>query len=240
MIPLRDDKRSGRFPVQTLTLIFFCAAVFYFELRSSTPMEIFSVFGLIPSNVQLAESSSLLPFITAIFIHGSFIHVALNMWFLWIFGDNVEAALGTWFLPVFIIGGIIGNVIQYLTMPDGSIPVIGASGAVAAVLGAYLVLFPKNKIITVLPLFLVFPIITIPATAALVIWFFTQFFNGYAVISANALELKSGVAWFAHVGGFAFGLAVGLIRAIISERMIRSHATTRNHNASLPSPYRTW
>ena len=228
MIPLRDDRRSGRFPIQTILLIFLCAVVFYLELRSGDPIGLFSVFGLIPSQIFSSEPATFFPFITAIFLHGSLMHVGLNMWFLWIFGDNVEARLAYWFLPLFLIGGIIGNVVQYLTMPEGTIPIIGASGAVAAILGAYLVLFPKNRIITVLPLFLVFPVITIPATAALVIWFFTQFLNGYAAISASALEIESGVAWFAHVGGFAFGLAVGLIHAIMNKRTVPTHAIPRN------------
>lgn len=208
MFPLSDTKTSGRFPAWVVILILANVWVFLQELTAPNPDLFVGQFALIPSQVDFSNLDSLKPFITSQFLHGGFIHIISNMWFLWIFGDNVEERLGSFFFPIFyLLAGAIGGLTQYIFIPDSSIPMLGASGAIAGVLGAYLAFFPNHRIKTLMPLFGFFSIINIPAYIVLFFWFFTQLFSGSASIITATASL-GGVAFFAHIGGFITGWIV--------------------------------
>src|SRR5690349_13916700 len=147
MFPISDSIKSGKFPILTVFLIGITVFVFAQQLLSPNPDVIIQKYALIPTNVNFSNLNTLYPFITAIFLHGGFLHILSNMWFLWIFGDDVEARLGKIaFLLLYFLAGIIGNLVQYLLMPGSTIPMLGASGAIAGILGAYFILFPYSKI----------------------------------------------------------------------------------------------
>lgn len=205
MFPLRDTKTSGRFPTITVLLILTNVLIFFLELFTPDIETFIAQYALIPRFISLTNIGMLKTFITAMFLHGGFLHIVSNMWFLWIFGDNVEEKIGVFYLPLYLSGGILGNLIQFTSSPQSAIPILGASGAIAAILGAYLVLFPKHKVKTLVPIFGFFTIIELPAFLMLFYWFFMQIFNGAASIVTNAAAL-GGVAWFAHAGGFLSGL----------------------------------
>ncbi len=213
MIPLRDTRTSGRFPFITLFLILLNCLVFYFELMSPDLDSFFTKYALIPAQVSLHQPQTLIPFITSLFLHGGVIHLISNMWFLWIFGDNVEDRFGLAYLPFYLLGGIIGAVAQYFISPHAAVPIVGASGAIAAVLGAYLMLFPGHTVKTLVPILFFFTVIDLPAFVMLGYWFFVQLFNGYAAVAVTAAT-SGGVAYFAHIGGFAYGwiVSIGLPR----------------------------
>ncbi|HBL52031.1 MAG: hypothetical protein A3D24_03615 [Candidatus Blackburnbacteria bacterium RIFCSPHIGHO2_02_FULL_39_13] len=210
MFPLRDSKSSGIFPFWTIAIIVINVYIFILELTSGNPDFFIRRYALIPSRVDFANIETLFPFVTSQFIHAGFLHIGSNMLFLWVFGDNVEGKLGHFLFPFFyLLAGAVGALAQYMIVPNSSIPMLGASGAIAGVLGAYYVLFPRHSV-RALVLILFFPaIIDVPASLMLVYWFFTQVFNSVATITAGAQ--LGGVAWFAHVGGFVTGLVVGNI-----------------------------
>ncbi|MBI2039492.1 rhomboid family intramembrane serine protease [Candidatus Microgenomates bacterium] len=209
MIPLKDSQPARIFPFWVLTIIAINIYVFYLELTSVNPDFFISQYALIPKLVDLSIPQTLMPFITSQFLHAGFIHIISNMLFLWIFGDNVEERLGFLLFPLFYLtGGAIGGLAQYFLIPDSAIPMLGASGAVAAVLGAYFVLFPNHTVKTLVPVFGFFTIIDIPASVMLFYWFFTQLFSGVATIPLTLSEI-GGIAFFAHIGGFVFGWIVG-------------------------------
>lgn len=154
-----------------------------------------------------------LTLVTCIFLHGGWMHFLGNMWFLHIFGDNVEDRLGhLGFLLFYLTSGVVAGVAQLISAPNSEIPTIGASGAIAGVMGAYLLLYPRARVITLIPIVFVFQIIALPAPLFLGVWFILQFYQGMGAIGA---EQTTGVAWWAHIGGFAFGFAVAAgLRAI--------------------------
>ena len=213
MIPLRDTIPSRTFPYMTILLIIFNGLVFLFEMSLGENLEDFiSVFGVIPTNYfQLASEEELgvitrfFPFFTSIFLHGGWFHVIWNIWFLWIFGDNVEDFFGHMeFLFFFIACGILAGFAHVYMNPESTLPTVGASGAIAGVMGAYIFLYPRARILTLIPIFLIFPIIHIPAYVFLGFWFLMQFLSGFA--SLNISGDYGGVAWWAHIGGFVAGL----------------------------------
>jgi len=209
MIPLKDTKTSSRFPFWTIAIIALCCYIFFLQI-SSPDIETFLLqFGLIPQLVAIDNPHSLLPFISAVFLHGGILHLGLNMLFLWVFGDNVEEKMGLWFPVFFIIGGVSGNVLQYIVDPNSAIPVVGASGAIAAVLGAYWLLFPHHQVKTLVPIFIFPAIFTIPASVLLTLWFAMQLISGFS--SINSMGGESGVAYFAHIGGFAVGWLIAVL-----------------------------
>jgi len=149
-----------------------------------------------------------LSIISAMFMHAGWLHLGGNMLFLWIFGDNVEDALGKLgYLAFYLIGGIAAGALQFVLGPNSTIPNVGASGAIAAVLGAYIVLYPRARILTAVFFFLI-TVIELPATVVLGLWFVLQLFQG---VSGLAAQVNSGVAYWAHVGGFGFGAVVALL-----------------------------
>lgn len=209
MIPLSDSQPAGRFPFWVIAIIALNIYVFYLELTAANPDLFITQYALIPNLVDFSVLETLYQFVTSQFLHGGFIHIISNMLFLWVFGDNVEARLGLLFFPIFYLaGGVAGGLAQYILIPGSTIPMLGASGAIAGVLGAYLALFPHHTIKTLVPIFGFFTVINIPASIMLFYWFITQLFSGAASISYVSAE-AGGIAFFAHAGGFAFGWIVG-------------------------------
>src|SRR3989344_3984455 len=205
MIPLRDSHPAGRFPFWTIIIISLNIFFFYLEITSVNIEAFIAQFALIPSLVDFSNLETLKPFITSQFLHAGLLHIGSNMLFLWIFGDNVEARFGFFVFPViYLLSGATGGYLQYIMMPESSIPMLGASGAVAGVLGAYFVYFPNHNVKTLIPVFGFPTVMEIPASIMLIYWFFTQLFSGFASVSTTTAEI-GGVAFFAHIGGFATG-----------------------------------
>jgi len=178
--------------------------VFIKELQAPDFDLFINTYALIPSSVSLSDPYTLINFVTAIFLHGGFLHIISNMWFLWIFGDNVEGYLGKfYYLLLFLLAGIVGNVVQFFVNYGSSVPMIGASGAVSGILGAYYILFPHSRIRTLLFIFFFVTVVDIPAVVYLFYWFILQFFSGIASFSDIA---TGGIAFWAHVGGFITGV----------------------------------
>ncbi len=189
----------------TVTVIIVTAVVFLMEIFSSDIEKFIYAWSLVPSRINFRNIASLYPFITSIFLHAGFMHIISNMWFLAIFGDNVEAALGKIkYIIFYLMGGIIAGMIQYTFMRDSAIPMLGASGAVAAVLGFYFVRFPHHTVKTLVPFFYLV-ILDLPSQVILGYWFLTQFLNGTASLAVQT-AVTGGVAWWAHIGGFLYGV----------------------------------
>lgn len=213
MIPLRDSVRSGRTPYVNISLILINILVFFQQLAIEPYQlnQIYYSYGVIPAevlNVFFTGSPLLpviIPFITSIFIHGGWWHLIGNMLFLWIFGDNIEDRLGrVKYLLFYLAVGVAGGVAHVLANPASTIPVIGASGAVAGVLGAYLISFPRSRILALVPVLFFITVIEVPAVIFIVVWFAIQFFNGVAFLGGTA----NAVAYWAHIGGFLAGLVL--------------------------------
>jgi len=210
MFPLSDSAPARRFPFFTLLLILANVFVFFKEITASDLDAFVLHYAFIPTHINFLDIHSLTPFVTAIFLHDGFLHILSNMWFLYIFGDNVEGELSpAGFLALFLISGIAGNLLQYLIMPHSDIPLIGASGAVAGILGCYYQLFPYSRIKTLVFLFFFVTIIEISAPLMLGYWFVLQIFSG--ATSLSHMGDQGGVAFFAHIAGFIVGLIVGNI-----------------------------
>lgn len=208
MFPLSDSDNSGRFPIVTFLLILTNVIIFILELTAPDTNAFISQYALTPANIDWNNPSTLLPFITSQFLHAGWFHIIGNMLFLWVFGDNIERRFGIFYLPFYLISGIIGGLAQYLIDPHSSVVLLGASGAIAGVLGAYLILFSSNRINTLIFIFFFVTIIKIPAPVMLLYWFASQLFSGIASISSID---QGGVAYLAHVGGFIFGVLIALI-----------------------------
>jgi len=226
MIPIRDTIPSRRKPVITFAIIALCAAVFAFELAlGPNGLEQFTYLGgLVParySNPRWAEwagfPSSLWPFGTYMFLHAGWLHLIGNMWFLWLFGDNVEDRLGRpRFLIFYLACGIAAALAQFALTPGSKAPMVGASGAISGVMGAYFLLYPGARIVTLVPVFIFIQLIEVPAFVFLGIWFLLQFFGGTRDLASSA-ENSGGVAFWAHVGGFLAGML--LLRAFTPRQL---------------------
>jgi len=212
MIPIRDRNPSGIFPLVTVIIIALNVLVFLFEISLGRNLTYFLFYyGIVPLKVlnsaDIPDStmmSTYFPFLSYMFLHGGFVHLIGNMWYLWIFGDNIEDMLGSFrFIFFYLLSGIGSAVVHVLFNSQSGTPCIGASGAVAGVLGAYMVSFPRARVLVLLPLFFFWPIIELPALVVLGFWFFIQFFKGTASISQAQ---GGGVAWWAHIGGFIIGI----------------------------------
>lgn len=203
MIPLRDSEHRRDFPLITTAIVVINVLVFASELMLDNPEAFIHAFGFVPAGFSVFDFSSYLPLLTSQFLHGGFLHLASNLWFLWVFGDNVEERIGkVQILGFYLIGGVVAALAQFLVDPGSTIPMIGASGAVAAVLGAYLRFFPHAKVDVIIPLGFYITRARIGAPLMLGWWFITQLFNGVASL---AVMTAGGVAFFAHVGGFIYG-----------------------------------
>lgn len=215
MFPLKDLTPSPRIPLMVFLLIAINVSAFIFELSLSRP-ELKSFiyhFGVVPaqfvSNTEAPvslEGATFFPLLTSMFLHGGWFHLLGNMWFLWIFGNNVEARLGPMrFLLFYLLSGLGASVVHILVNIDSQVPTVGASGAIAGVLGAYIVTFPQGRILTLVP-FVFLLTLELPAVLVIGVWFLSQLFNGTATIIDPRNLSGGGVAWWAHIGGFIFGI----------------------------------
>jgi membrane associated rhomboid family serine protease len=216
MFPLRDNIPSLTAPTLNYLIIVINILVFFLELSMGRELnEFIQTFGFVPRNffLQLGHGDAvgaIIPIFTSMFLHGGWLHLIGNLWILFIFGDNVEDTLGHGkYLILYLMSGAIACFAQLLSGPGSPIPMVGASGAIAGVMGAYFCLFPHARILTLVPV-LFFVIIEVPAYIFLGFWFLLQFFSGtFSILGARA---HVGVAFWAHVGGFVFGyLALRLL-----------------------------
>jgi membrane associated rhomboid family serine protease len=231
MIPLRDNAAPRRLTPINLALIAANIAVFIYELSLGPRLAIFAErFALVPVAVTRALSIStprdvgalapLITIVTSMFIHGGFWHIAGNMLYLFIFGAAVEYRMGSArYLIFYFAAGIAAALATVWIAPESNVPVIGASGAIAGVLGAYFIFYPRGRILTILPIFIFIQFIEIPAVVYLLFWFAVQL---YAGLEEGGRAGMGGVAWWAHVGGFMFGVATGPMLAINRPRRRRS------------------
>ena len=205
MIPLRDTIPSRTFPAVNLLLIAANSVCFLYELSLDQQLNEFIYrFGLIPAAFD--STLYLRPLVTSMFLHSGWLHLLGNMLFLYIFGDNVEDRLGhVRYLLFYVLSGMAAALTQALTMASSTVPMIGASGAIAGVSGAYFLFYPTARVVTLVPIFFFFQIVEIPAVVFLLLWFLIQLFYGFATISI-AGRMVGGVAWWAHIGGFIFGM----------------------------------
>src|SRR5690606_1426563 len=215
MIPFRDNVAARRYPVMTVSLIVLNVAVFLYEI-TLPPARLEALvlsYGTVPAYFApgAAEGQGLpvafLPLFTSMFLHGGWLHGMGNMWYLWIFGDNVEDRMGHFsFLVFYLLCGLAGGLAHVVFNLSSTIPSIGASGAVAGELGAYLISYPFARILTIVPLFFFWPIIELPAILVLGSWFLIQFLYGTMALGSTTAEAMGGVAWWAHIGGFLTGI----------------------------------
>jgi len=213
MIPLRDRNPSGSFPAVTVALIAANVVVFLFEMMAQQDLErFFSAYALIPAKVtlgldgRLPWSDVVTPFFSSMFLHGGWLHLIGNMWYLWIFGDNVEDTLGpVRFLLFFLLTGLAAGITHVALNPASTIPTVGASGAISGVLAGYAVLFPHARVLTLVPLGFFLRVMELPAVVLLIIWVILQVLSG---LVSFGMEQAGGVAWGAHVGGFVAGLVL--------------------------------
>ena len=208
MFPLYDTVRSRRFPAVNLMLILINIVAFLYEIQmdASTLKEFIFEWGLIPARLLGNPPTAWRTIFTSMFLHGGWFHIINNMWVLFIFGDNVEARMGgIRYLIFYLLSGLAAVLLQTYILPSSAVPMIGASGAVAGVLGAYLILFPHSRIASLVPILFIFTIIEIPAVIFLLFWFASQLYSGLFAIQGSS---GSGIAWWAHIGGFIFGVAM--------------------------------
>jgi membrane associated rhomboid family serine protease len=204
MIPLRDIIPSRTTPVVTISLIAINVLVFLYELSLGRAVDAFTLYwGLVPA------AFSWVAVFTSMFLHGGLLHVAGNMLYLWIFGDNVEDRMGHGrFLVFYLLCGVAAALAQTITVPDSVVPMVGASGAIAGVMGAYFVLYPRSRIVTLIPIFFFFQIVEVPAIFFLGIWFLMQFVSGVgSIVSAVGGVPGGGIAFWAHIAGFVAGIS---------------------------------
>ncbi len=220
MIPLRHTLPPRTTPVVNRALVIANGVVFITQLFLGQRTEMMiNVFGFVPARLVHPSAYGYSMFevvvtlVTSLFLHGGFLHLIGNMIYLWVFGGAVEDAIGHLrYFVFFIVCGVIGSLTHTMLFPHSTIPSIGASGSIAGILGAFLVLRPRARIITLLPLVVYWALVEIRAVVFLPVWFGMQFFNGFLSIgAAHRTQEVTGVAWWAHVGGFLFGAAIGLL-----------------------------
>jgi membrane associated rhomboid family serine protease len=229
MIPLRDANPTRRFPVLTILLIAACVVAFGWELGVQADGGdralglLFLDHGAVPARISLALetgdllSGATLGILTSMFLHGGWLHLIGNMLYLWIFGNNIEDRFGPLgFVAFYVAGGAAAALAQVAIDPTSEIPLVGASGAISAVLGAYLVFFPHARVLTLVFLGFFYQLVQIPALLVLGFWFLLQLIDGVATLGAS--NATGGVAFFAHIGGFVAGVAVALV-----VRAVRPH-----------------
>jgi membrane associated rhomboid family serine protease len=214
-IPLKDENPTQRFPVVTVVLITLNILIFLYQIFSPEGLQ-YSIYrmGTIPYEIthfttisHLPRISPLLTLLTSLFLHGSFLHLFGNMLYLWIFGNNIEDFLGPFrYILFYLLSGLGASLVHIIFHPSSMIPMIGASGAIAGVLGAYFLLYPGARVLTIV----FFWIIPVPAFFILGLWFVAQVMN---------IGIGGGVAWFAHIGGFLIGVA--LIRIYAKRRRVQ-------------------
>ena len=225
MIPLNDENPSYTTPVVVYVLIAINVVVFlhemslgsqlnsFFQLYAVVPQELSASFAGTPPNQPVPELATL---ITSQFLHGGLMHIAFNMLFLWTFGNNIEDSLGhVKFLLFYLLCGVLAGLTHWFFDMQSVVPTVGASGAIAGVMGAYILKYPKAKIVTLLPLGIIFTTIRIPAVFFLGFWFVQQAVSSVASLGVTT---EGGVAYWAHAGGFIFGAVIGPIMGLMSDR----------------------
>jgi membrane associated rhomboid family serine protease len=213
MIPIRDEIPTRRVPVVNYLLIAVNILVFVLMwLAGSAQEALVNRFAMIPANfANGVDLGDIITIFTSMFMHAGLAHIAGNMLYLWIFGDNIEDRLGhVQYLVFYLVGGVVASLAHLLTNPGSHLPTVGASGAIAAVLGAYLVLYPQSRIVTFIPLGFFMRLTTVPAIIVLGLWFLLQLFSG--VLSLGGAEV-GGVAFWAHIGGFVAGAVMAKLLA---------------------------
>ena len=234
MFPIRDEIPSRRAPVVTVAILAANVAVFLYQwtLPEVSLQSFVYRFGLVPLRISDAEwamavgfpSRGFFSFLTSMFLHGGLMHLVSNMWSLWIFGDNIEDRMGRGrFLLFYVTCGLAAGWVHWLTNPASQVPTVGASGAIAGVMGGYLLLFPHSRVLTLVPLFIYPLFIHVPAFLYLGVWIVTQIFSGTMSFGRGAEA--GGIAFWAHVGGFGAGLLLVKLLA-------------RNEPRQLPGPAR--
>jgi membrane associated rhomboid family serine protease len=229
MIPIKDTVRSNSFPIVNWMLVLLNVLVFIFETQlSPAGLDHFiSTYALIPAAVSLRDPLTWGTIFTSMFIHSGWFHILSNMWVLIIFGDNVEDRIGSMrYLVYYMLSGLVAGLLQVVVDPTSTIPTIGASGAIAGVMGGYFSFFPTARILTLIPIF-IFPwMVEIPAVIYLGFWFISQLYSGLLNLGVQS---AGGVAWWAHVGGFCFGLVAS-----------RLFALRKKPSTWYPDQYRPW
>ncbi len=233
-LPLKDINPTRRTPVVTIGLIVVNTAVYLYQLSlgphgqafiaafGATPFEITRMTDLVGPYYRVMHypgpSPIALTLLTSIFMHGSILHLGGNMLYLWIFGNNIEDILGpVKFLFFYLACGFVGHAMHIASDPSSLIPTVGASGAIAGVLGAYLVTYPRAKVLTLMFIFILIRLIIVPAYVIIIFWFVIQLVSGFVSLGGR----QGGVAWFAHIGGFLAGIALIFAFAGDSIRSIR-------------------
>lgn len=208
MIPLRSSERTSSTAVVTLVVIALNVLVFLHEITLD-PVELNRFilhYGLVPDRLHLYQ------LFTSMFIHGGWLHILGNMWFLWVFGRGIEDAIGHWrYLIFYLVCGVVSALANVLATPFSPVPTVGASGAIAGVMGAYLIKFPRARIVTLVFILIFFTTLDIPAAFLLLYWFAIQFLNGFGSIGGGSQVAHGDVAWFAHIGGFIAGMLLILV-----------------------------
>ncbi len=225
LIPIKDDNPSYRNPYVAYGLLALNVLVFLFQLmiQMSGDRALYSYFisryALVPAQIfQGSIISSIIPFFSSIFMHGSLLHLGSNLLYLWIFADNIESELGHFkFLLFYLLCGVGASLTQVAIDWNSTIPIIGASGAISGVLGGYYLRFPRARVAVVFFIFIFFQIVWIPAKIVLGIWFFFQIFSGLASVGTQG----GGVAWFAHIGGFIVGIVLFNLFSSIRSNSVR-------------------
>jgi membrane associated rhomboid family serine protease len=236
MFPLRDHNPSGSTPFVTFGLIAVNAVVFlgyWLTLTSETQLNwFFFNWGLVPENVMRGTRFETV--LTSMFLHGGWMHILGNMWFLWIFGDNLEDEMGHGkFFGFYVLSGLAAAALQVAMAPYSPVPMVGASGAIAGVMGGYLLLFPKARVDVLFIFIIFFRIFAIPAWIVLMVWFGLQVFSG-----ASTAAVGSGVAYWAHAGGFLGGLAMA-IPVLLWRGGTQFWQRTKGHPQHPPAVYPT-
>ncbi len=245
MFPIRDTISSKNYPVVNNTIIGINVVLFLFEMSQGANLDRFVyIYGLVPARYSMPQISSyfttgqqLLSWLSFMFLHGGFWHLLGNMWSLYIFGDNVEDRLGPFrYLVFYLLCGITSGLSHLLFNLHSNMPTIGASGAIAGVMGAYLILHPHSKILTLIPIIFIPWFIEIPAFFFLGFWFVLQFIN-----AAGSHGNIGGIAWWAHIGGFVFGIVLLKIFLMlpetgVSNKMRRVTAKRKTHRLQVVRP----
>ena len=214
MFPLRDNIPARRFPAVNLWLIVVNVVCFAYEFMQGAGLDGFILqYGFVPARFIAAQAENVLdlprflPVFSSMFLHGGIIHLVSNMWMLWIFGDNVEDSMGHGrYLLFYLLCGAISVFAQAGADFSSQIPMVGASGAISGVLGAYFLLYPRARILTLIPIFIIFYTVELPAYIFLGLWIILQLLKGYAHLLNTGGAAAGGVAWWAHIGGFAAGI----------------------------------
>ncbi len=222
MIPLKDLNPRLTTPFMTLLIIVANVGVFLYQASLGQPagQALAYVYGIIPARIPEAFTThsvtlpqAFLPLLTSMFLHGGWFHLIGNMWFLWIFGDNIEDQFGHFgYLLFYLVCGIGAGVAHAVMNLGSSVPAVGASGAISGVMGAYMVFFPRSRVLTLVPLLFLFFTVQLPAVVVLGYWFLIQFLSG---LGSLGLHTDSGVAFWAHIGGFV----LGVVAAVASKRL---------------------